>query len=46
MHYSGTSWSREEDHLALIIELLGDFPDRLLEQGKYTDEYFIGYFQL
>jgi hypothetical protein len=38
--HAGKSWSREEDHLALIIELLGDFPRALLASGKNTSEYF------
>jgi hypothetical protein len=38
--HAGKSWSREEDHLALIIELLGDFPRTLLTAGKNTSEYF------
>jgi len=38
--HAGKSWSREEDHLALMMELLGDFPRSLLSQGKYTSDYF------
>lgn len=37
---AGKSWNREEDHLALIIELVGKFPRALLSQGKQTSEYF------
>jgi len=37
---AGKSWNREEDHLALIIELLGDFPKTLLNAGKHTADYF------
>jgi len=37
---AGKSWSREEDHLALIIELLGEFPRSLLNAGKLTAEFF------
>lgn len=38
--HAGKSWNREEDHLALIIELLGDFPKPLLNAGKHTTDYF------
>ena len=37
---AGKSWSREEDHLALIMELMGDFPKSLQASGKYASEYF------
>lgn len=38
--HAGKTWSREEDHLALMSELVGDFPKSLLSKGKYTSEYF------
>ena len=38
--HSGKTWNREEDHLALMIELLGNFPRSLLAEGKKTTEYF------
>ncbi len=38
--HSGKTWNREEDHLALIIELLGEFPRSLLAEGKRSGEYF------
>ena len=38
--HAGKSWSREEDHLALMMELLGRFPKALLPRGKFSDEYF------
>lgn len=37
---AGKSWNREEDHLALIIELLGNFPRGLLMEGRMAPEYF------
>lgn len=36
----GKSWCREEDHLALMMELLGDFPRSLLNAGKFSNEFF------
>jgi serine/threonine protein kinase len=38
--HSGKSWSREEDHLALMTELMGNFPKSLLAEGKLSSEYF------
>jgi serine/threonine protein kinase len=38
--HSGRHFSRDEDHLALMIELLGHFPPSLLDRGKYTSEFF------
>lgn len=38
--HSGKSWDREEDHLAMIMELLGPFPKDLLSTGKISDRYF------
>lgn len=41
--HAGKSWGREEDHLALMIELLGDFPRHLVTSpgaGKFASEYF------
>ncbi len=38
--HSGKTWNREEDHLALILELLGTFPRSLLAEGKKTSEFF------
>eukprot|EP01006_Ploeotia_vitrea_P036520 TRINITY_DN66028_c6_g1_i1.p1 TRINITY_DN66028_c6_g1~~TRINITY_DN66028_c6_g1_i1.p1 ORF type:complete len:745 (+),score=378.50 TRINITY_DN66028_c6_g1_i1:260-2236(+) len=32
--------SRDEDHLALMTELLGKFPKKLTSQGKYSKEFF------
>uniref|UniRef100_A0AC35TQ67 Protein kinase domain-containing protein n=1 Tax=Rhabditophanes sp. KR3021 TaxID=114890 RepID=A0AC35TQ67_9BILA len=38
-HSSGT-YSRDEDHLAHIIELLGNIPQNVFKKGKYWQEYF------
>ena len=37
---AGKSWDREEDHLAMMIELMGEFPPKLVQQGKSSAEYF------
>mmetsp|Transcript_12239 Transcript_12239/g.22650 ORF Transcript_12239/g.22650 Transcript_12239/m.22650 type:complete len:569 (+) Transcript_12239:91-1797(+) len=38
---SNKDWSRDEDHLALIIELLGEHPPKdWLLTGKYTRDFF------
>lgn len=37
---AGKNWNREEDHLALMIELLGNFPKSLLPKGKFSYDYF------
>jgi len=37
----GDEWDRDEDHLALIAELLGDLPDKdFCLSGKYSKDYF------
>ena len=41
----GKSWDREEDHLAMMIELVGDFPRSMTTvnasgAGKHAGEYF------
>lgn len=33
-------YSRDEDHLALITELLGDLPKKVLTKGKMSKKYF------
>ncbi|KAK4535250.1 hypothetical protein CDCA_CDCA04G1275 [Cyanidium caldarium] len=38
--HSGRSFDRDEDHLGLAVELLGDIPLEVLNRGKYTREYF------
>ncbi|GMH40206.1 hypothetical protein BSKO_08110 [Bryopsis sp. KO-2023] len=37
---SGNGYDRDEDHLALVIELLGKMPKKLALSGKYSREYF------
>lgn len=37
---SGDKWNRDEDHLALFMELLGRMPRRVYEKGKYAREFF------
>lgn len=36
-------YSRDEDHLAHIIELLGNIPPDIIFQGKYGLKYFTSY---
>lgn len=38
--HSGDHWSREEDHLALMFELLGPFPKSVYSNGRMADTYF------
>uniref|UniRef100_A0A8C2HY58 non-specific serine/threonine protein kinase n=1 Tax=Cyprinus carpio TaxID=7962 RepID=A0A8C2HY58_CYPCA len=38
--HSGEDYSRDEDHLALIIELLGNIPHHYALSGKFSQEYF------
>ncbi|KAM9785879.1 SRSF protein kinase 1a [Neosynchiropus ocellatus] len=38
--HSGEDYSRDEDHLALMIELLGKIPRHYAMSGKYSQEYF------
>ncbi|KAG8191660.1 hypothetical protein JTE90_016450 [Oedothorax gibbosus] len=38
--HSGEDYSRDEDHLAHIIELLGDIPRHIAYSGKYSREFF------
>ncbi|CAM9521195.1 unnamed protein product [Choristocarpus tenellus] len=37
---SGDDYDRDEDHLAQCMELLGRFPKRLIQEGKYSRQYF------
>jgi len=32
--------TRDEDHLALMIELLGEMPKKLTQEGKFSKQYF------
>eukprot|EP01136_Pigoraptor_vietnamica_P030224 Opistho-1_new@89196 len=38
--YAGRDYSRDEDHIALIMELLGKIPKHLALTGKYSKEIF------
>ena len=38
--HSGEDYSRDEDHLAHIIELLGPIPRHIALAGKYSREFF------
>ncbi|XP_074093747.1 SR splicing factor protein kinase isoform X1 [Cotesia typhae] len=38
--HSGADYSRDEDHLAHIIELLGEIPRRIALSGKYSKAFF------
>ncbi|WFD42811.1 non-specific serine/threonine protein kinase [Malassezia psittaci] len=37
---SGAKYNKDDDHIAQIIELLGDFPKSLAFSGKYSAEIF------
>jgi serine/threonine protein kinase len=37
---TGHTWDREEDHLAMIIELLGSFPKSVASSGTRSTQYF------
>lgn len=39
--HSGENWTRDEDHIALIMELMGWMPKDLLRAGEYTAEFFL-----
>jgi serine/threonine-protein kinase SRPK3 len=38
--HAGKTWDREEDHLAMMIELLGNFPRSVSSKGKFAGQYF------
>jgi hypothetical protein len=38
--HSGEEYSRDEDHLAHIIELLGPIPIEIAHSGRYSKEFF------
>ncbi|KAG8286907.1 SRSF protein kinase 3-like [Homalodisca vitripennis] len=38
--HSGEEYSRDEDHLAHIIELLGEIPKRIITSGKQYRQFF------
>jgi serine/threonine-protein kinase SRPK3 len=38
--HSGKAWDRDEDHLAMMYELLGGFPRKMARSGKRASDYF------
>ena len=38
--HSGEDYTRDEDHLAHIIELIGQIPRKIAFSGKYSKEFF------
>lgn len=37
---AGSRYSKDEDHIAQVIELIGDFPQSLAFSGKYSSRFF------
>jgi serine/threonine-protein kinase SRPK3 len=37
---SGSRYSKDDDHIAQIIELMGEFPKSVAFAGKYSGEFF------
>ena len=37
---SGSRYSKDDDHIAQIIELMGEFPKALASSGKYSGDLF------
>jgi len=37
---SGSRYSKDDDHIAQIIELMGEFPRSVAFAGKYSGEFF------
>jgi len=37
---SGSRYSKDDDHIAQIIELMGEFPKSIAFSGKYSSEFF------
>ncbi|EJD06157.1 kinase-like protein [Fomitiporia mediterranea MF3/22] len=37
---SGSRYSKDDDHIAQIIELIGEFPKSIAFSGKYSSEFF------
>lgn len=37
---SGGKYSKDDDHIAQIIELLGELPKKIAFSGKYSQEFF------
>ena len=38
--HAGKTWDRDEDHLAMIAELLGGFPRKMTAVGKRSQDFF------
>uniref|UniRef100_F6Q5J2 non-specific serine/threonine protein kinase n=1 Tax=Ornithorhynchus anatinus TaxID=9258 RepID=F6Q5J2_ORNAN len=38
--HSGEDYTRDEDHIAHVVELLGDIPPHFALSGRYSREYF------
>ncbi|XP_043223111.1 SRSF protein kinase 2-like [Amphibalanus amphitrite] len=38
--HTGQDYSRDEDHIAHIIELAGDIPKHIMFSGKYSRDFF------
>lgn len=38
--HSGEAYSRDEDHIAHIIELLGNIPKKVIDEGKQSPQFF------
>lgn len=38
--HAGSNWDRDEDHLAMMIELVGTFPRKLIMSGIKSAQYF------
>ena len=37
---AGTRYTKDEDHIAQIIELMGELPHSLAFSGKYSSRFF------
>jgi serine/threonine-protein kinase SRPK3 len=37
---SGSRYSKDDDHIAQIMELMGEIPKSLITSGKYCNEFF------
>lgn len=38
--HSGEDYGRDEDHIALMMELFGPVPEHILQKGAFTKEFF------
>lgn len=37
---SGSRYSKDDDHIAQIMELMGEFPKSIAFSGKYSSDFF------